>query len=87
MGIGPQEEDENEEDEEEENTPGLDLHAFDLYWEDIRIETENLLRELKHMPIKLVSIIIFVSAIVSCFVLPKLRMNHGLSFTFIYLQN
>lgn len=50
MGIGVY--DEDEEEEEQDFAGALDLDAFDLYWEDIRIERNTLFRELRHLPLK-----------------------------------
>lgn len=35
-----------------EDESGLDLKAFDLYWEDIRIETNTLIREIRNLPLR-----------------------------------
>lgn len=55
MGIGVH--DEEAETKERDPSEGiLDLDAFDLYWEDIRIERDIIIRELRHMPLKYVSL-------------------------------
>ncbi|ODN03038.1 hypothetical protein Ocin01_03673 [Orchesella cincta] len=49
MGIGVYD---GEPAEDERPSQTLDLTAFDLYWEDIRIERDVIIRELRYMPLK-----------------------------------